>query len=63
MELVGGINLVDAPVALCVGGSNRLTGELARPWGASWRRRRGGSRRFMRGELVPTAILAKALHA
>ena len=28
-EPVGGINPKDGPVALCVGGTNRLTGQLA----------------------------------
>ncbi len=40
-EPVGGINPKDGPVALCVGGVNRLTGELVEGfWGAScelWR--------------------------
>ena len=60
-EPVGGINPVDAPVALCVGGNNRLTGELAPDfWGSSCdadEKEVGG---FMRKELVPTAILAKS---
>jgi hypothetical protein len=34
-EPVGGINPVDGPVALCVGGTNRLTGQLAEGfWGS-----------------------------
>ena len=60
-EAVGGINPADGPVALCVGGSNRLTGQLAPDfWGASCdadEKEVGG---FMRKSLVPTAILAKA---
>ncbi|MCB0870011.1 MAG: hypothetical protein KDB52_04190 [Solirubrobacterales bacterium] len=60
-EAVGGINPVDGPVALCVGGSNRLTGQLAPDfWGSSCdadEKEVGG---FMRKELLPTAILAKA---
>lgn len=60
-EPVGGLNPRDAPPALCVGGANRLTGELASGfWGSSCdanERRTGGifSRRT-----VPGAILAKA---
>ena len=35
-EEVGGINPANGPVALCVGGSNRLTGQLAPDfWGSS----------------------------
>lgn len=60
-EPVGGINPADGPVALCVGGGNRLTGELAPDfWGASCdadEKEIGG---FMRKQLVPTAILTKA---
>jgi hypothetical protein len=60
-EPVGGINPVDAPVALCVGGSNRLTGQLAEGfWGASCdadEREAGG---LFGKALLPTAILAKA---
>jgi hypothetical protein len=60
-EEVGGINPVDGPVALCVGGSNRLTGHLAPDfWGASCDADEEEVGRFMRKELLPTAILAKA---
>jgi hypothetical protein len=60
-EEVGGINPVDGPVALCVGGSNRLTGQLAPDfWGASCDADEEEVGGFMRKELVPTAILAKA---
>ena len=45
-EPVGGINPKDGPVALCVGGSNRLTGQLVEGfWGVELRRRRKGGRR------------------
>lgn len=58
---VGGINPKGAPAALCPGGTNRLTGELADGfWGASCdadERREG---RFGRGAVVPSAVLAKA---
>src|SRR6478736_9761415 len=60
-EEVGGINPVDAPVALCVGGVNRLTGQLVEGfWGASCdadEKEVGG---LFGKALVPTAILAKA---
>jgi hypothetical protein len=60
-EEVGGINPVDRPVALCVGGSNRLTGQLVEGfWGASCdadEKEEGG---LFGKALLPTAILAKA---
>ncbi|HWM54895.1 MAG TPA: hypothetical protein VNO20_05865 [Solirubrobacterales bacterium] len=60
-ELVGGINPKDGPVALCVGGSNRLTGQLAEGfWGSSCdadEKEVGG---FLNKAVLPTAILAKA---
>jgi hypothetical protein len=60
-EPVGGINPKDGPVALCVGGVNRLTGQLAESfWGASCdagEKEVGG---LFGKALVPTAILAKA---
>ena len=60
-ESVGGINPVDGPVALCVGGSNRLTGQLAPEfWGASCDADEEEVGGFMRRSVVPTAILAKA---
>ena len=60
-EAVGGINPADGPVALCVGGTNRLTGELAPEfWGASCDADEEEVGRFMRKSVVPTAILAKA---
>ncbi len=35
-EPIGGINPKDGPVALCVGGTNRLTGQLSEGfWGSS----------------------------
>lgn len=61
-EPVGGLNPRDAPAALCVGGTNRLTGELAPGfWGASCdadEREEGGF--FRRRRIVPGALLAKA---
>jgi hypothetical protein len=60
-EEVGGINPKDGPVALCVGGSNRLTGQLVEGfWGSSCdadEREVGG---LFGKALLPTAILAKA---
>jgi hypothetical protein len=60
-EEVGGINPKDGPVALCVGGANRLTGQLAEGfWGSTCdadEREVGG---LFGKALVPTAILAKA---
>ena len=60
-EPVGGINPKDGPVALCVGGVNRLTGQLAEGfWGAccdAGEKEVGG---LFGKALVPTAILAKA---
>src|SRR5215468_2268647 len=60
-EPVGGINPKDAPVALCVGGVNRLTGQLVEGfWGASCDadEREVGS--LFNKAVLPTAILAKA---
>lgn len=60
-EEVGGINPADGPVALCVGGSNRLTGHLAPDfWGASCDADEEEVGGLFRKSVVPTAILAKA---
>lgn len=60
-EAVGGINPADGPVALCVGGSNRLTGQLAPDfWGASCDADEEEVGSFWRKSVVPAAILAKA---
>lgn len=60
-EPVGGINPADGPVALCVGGTNRLTGELAPGfWGASCDADEAETGGFMRKSVVPRSILAKA---
>src|SRR4051794_39753041 len=60
-EPVGGINPVNGPVALCVGGSNRLTGQLSEGfWGACCdadEKEVGG---FLSKAVLPTALLAKA---
>jgi hypothetical protein len=58
---VGGLNPVDAPPALCPGGANRLTGELAEGfWGASCdaeEREEGG---LFSKAVLPGAVLAKS---
>lgn len=60
-EPVGGINPRDAPVALCVGGTNRLTGQLTDGyWGASCDADECETGRMFGRSIVPTAILAKA---
>jgi hypothetical protein len=60
-EPVGGINPVDGPVALCVGGSNRLTGQLSEGfWGSCCdadEKEIGG---LFSKAILPTALLAKA---
>ena len=60
-EPVGGINPKDGPVALCVGGVNRLTGQLGEGFsGASCdadEKEVGG---FFSKAVLPTAVLAKA---
>src|SRR3954451_7535704 len=60
-EPVGGINPKDGPVALCVGGVNRLTGQLAEGfWGACCDADEKEAGGLFGKALVPTAILAKA---
>jgi hypothetical protein len=60
-EPVGGLNPVGQPAALCPGGANRLTGELAPGfWGASCdadEREEGG---LFSKAVLPGAVLAKA---
>jgi hypothetical protein len=60
-EAIGGINPKDGPVALCVGGTNRLTGELVEGfWGSSCdadEKEIGG---LFNKAVLPTALLAKA---
>lgn len=60
-EPVGGINPKDGPVALCVGGTNRLTGQLAEGfWGACCdadEREAGG---LFGKAVLPQAALVKA---
>jgi len=60
-EPVGGINPKDGPVALCVGGSNRLTGELADGfWGACCDADEKEAGGLFGKAMLPTALLAKA---
>jgi hypothetical protein len=60
-EPVGGINPVDAPVALCVGGSNRLTGQLVEGfWGSCCDADEVEAGGFFGRATLPTALLAKA---
>jgi hypothetical protein len=60
-EPVGGINPKEGPVALCVGGTNRLTGQLVEGfWGSCCdadEREAGG---FFGKAVLPGALLAKA---
>lgn len=60
-EEVGGINARDAPAALCPGGSNRITGELAPGfWGSSCDADERESGRFLSRAVLPGAVIAKA---
>jgi len=60
-ESVGGINPVDAPVALCVGGSNRLTGRLSEGfWGSCCDADEKELGSLFSKAVLPTALLAKA---
>lgn len=60
-EEVGGINPRDAPAALCPGGSNRLTGELAPGfWGSSCDAAEHEEGSFFSKAILPGAVLAKA---
>ncbi len=60
-EPVGGINPVDAPVALCVGGSNRLTGQLVEGfWGSCCDADEKEMGSLFNKAVLPTALLAKA---
>jgi hypothetical protein len=60
-EPVGGINPKDGPVALCVGGTNRLTGQLAEQfWGSSCDADEHEEGGLFHKTVVPRALLAKA---
>jgi hypothetical protein len=58
---VGGINPVGGPAALCPGGTNRLTGELAPGyWGASCDADEEAEGGFLSKAVLPHAVLAKS---
>ncbi len=60
-EPVGGINPVGAPVALCPGGTNRITGQLADGfWGASCDANEGEEGGLFSKAVLPGAVLAKS---
>jgi hypothetical protein len=60
-EPIGGINPVGAPVALCPGGTNRITGELVDGFfGASCDADEHEEGGFLSKAVVPGAILVKA---
>jgi hypothetical protein len=58
---VGGINPAGGPVALCPGGTNRLSGELARGfWGASCDADEEPCGGWLSRAVLPRAVLAKS---
>lgn len=60
-DAIGGLNPVDAPAALCPGGANRLTGELADGfWGASCDAEEHEEGGLFSKAVLPGAVLAKA---
>ncbi len=60
-EPLGGINPKDGPVALCVGGSNRLTGQLTEGfWGSSCDADEKEAGGLFAKAMLPSSILAKA---
>jgi hypothetical protein len=62
-EVVGGINPKDGPVALCVGGTNRLTGQLDENeefWGSSCDAGEEEVGGFFSKAVLPSAVLAKS---
>jgi hypothetical protein len=60
-EPVGGLNPKGGPVALCPGGTNRLTGQLAEEfWGASCDADEHTDGGLFRKTVLPRAVLAKA---
>jgi hypothetical protein len=60
-EPVGGINPVGGPVALCPGGTNRLTGQLADGfWGASCDADEHAEGGLFSKAVVPGAVVAKS---
>jgi len=60
-EPIGGINPVGAPVALCPGGTNRITGELSDGFfGSSCDADEHEEGGFLSKEVVPGAVLVKS---
>jgi hypothetical protein len=60
-EPIGGINPKDGPVALCVGGTNRLTGQLAEGfWGSCCDADEHEAGGLFNKAILPGALLAKA---
>jgi hypothetical protein len=60
-DTVGGINPVGSPVALCPGGTNRLTGELAPGfWGASCDADEEPEGGLFSKAILPRAVIAKS---
>jgi hypothetical protein len=60
-EAVGGLNPVGQPVALCPGGTNRLTGELSEGfWGASCDADEHEDGGLFSKAVLPGAVLAKS---
>ena len=60
-EPVGGINPVGGPVALCPGGTNRVTGQLAQGfWGASCDADEHEEGGLFSKSVLPRAVLAKS---
>jgi len=58
---IGGLNPVDAPPALCPGGANRLTGQIARDaWGASCDAEEYEAGGLFKKAVMPRAVLVKA---
>lgn len=60
-DRIGGLNPRGAPAALCPGGTNRITGELAAGfWGASCDAGERTHGRLLSKAVLPRAVLAKA---
>ncbi len=60
-EAVGGINPKDGPVALCVGGANRLTGQLTEGfWGSSCDADEKETGGLFAKAMLPSSVLVKA---
>lgn len=60
-EVIGALNARGAPVALCPGGTNRLTGQLDEDfWGSSCDADEREEGRFFSKAVLPHAVLAKS---